>query len=103
MNSLNNFTTFCRRTGCARILLLILPLAGADCFGQQQQSSRAVEEIQAVFDVGVVYQPKAGEYGITELMNAVGDAPANIADTECNREYACAGTSQPRRRVPGMY
>ena len=70
MDSLDNFILSGRRTGLALFLFLSIPLVGAICFGQERQSSGAVEEIEAVFDIGIIYQPIPGEYGITELMNA---------------------------------
>jgi len=73
MDSLNDLATAGRPTGWALALLLSVPLVGANCFGQERPSSGAVEEFEAEFDVGIVYQyqPQPGEYGITELMIAV--------------------------------
>ena len=76
MNSSKNPTLPGCREGWPLVLLLYALLAGSYCFGQERQTSGAVEIFAPVFDIGVVYQPKPGEYGITELMNAAlaGDA-----------------------------
>lgn len=52
------------------VLALSLVLAGLQVSAQQQTQSGAVEELEAVFDVGVAMRPRAGLFGITELMIA---------------------------------
>ena len=76
MNSFKNPTLPGCREGWPLVLVLYALLAGSYCFGQERQTSGAVEKFAPVFDVGIVYQPKPGEYGITELMNTAlaGDA-----------------------------
>ena len=57
----------------AQVCVLITVLTGTDTSAQTGPPADcgANECMEAVFDVGVVYQPSAGQYGITELMIAV--------------------------------
>ncbi len=57
-------------------VLLTLGLTTVSLFAaaQQQSPSGAVETFQPVFDVGTALRPRAGLYGITELMMAALEA-----------------------------
>ena len=57
-------------------VLLTICSAAVSLFAhaQQQSSSGAVETIEPVFDVGIAQRPRAGLYGITELMMAALEA-----------------------------
>ena len=56
----------------AQVCIVVTALTAHDGWAQNspQSGCDGVECMEAVFDVGVVYQPPAGQYGITELMDA---------------------------------
>ena len=62
------------RRSVAIVLLLLSSIFHCPVSPAQQVQAAppdAVEQMEAVFDTAVIYQPQPGQFGITELMNAV--------------------------------
>lgn len=75
MKSLNTCPSMPNRRKWLAVLLSIgLGSIPAAAFAQQQSPSGAVETFEPVFDVGIAQRPRAGIYGITELMMAALEA-----------------------------
>ncbi len=77
----NELTNLVIRVLAGLSLILVSSHAAA-----QQTSSSAVERFEPVFDIGVMMRPRAGLYGITELMMA-----ALEADIPMARQLLAAG------------